>query len=124
MKSISLIDKKLSAHKEQHWLDSFARRTLLNILAKLQHGHLTLEEKGEIYSFGEAQESAQLIAHISVTHPAFYRQVLFGGSSGAGEAYMFKSRWSPDLVQVIRLMSINMRPFGFSRLEHLEKYSR
>lgn len=108
MKSISLIDKKLSTHREQHWVDNFARKTLLNILAKLQSGHLTLEENGEIYSFGEAQESAQLIAHISVSHPAFYRQVLFGGSIGAGEAYMFKSWWSPDLVQVIRLMAINM----------------
>lgn len=108
MKSISLIDKKLSAHKEQHWLDNFARRTLLTILAKLEHGHLTLEENGEIYSFGEAQESAQFIAHISVSHSAFYRQVLFGGSIGAGESYMFKNWWSPDLVQVIRLMAINM----------------
>ncbi len=108
MKSISLIDKKSSTHKEQHWLDNFARKTLLTILSKLERGHLTLEEKGEIYSFGEAKESAALIAHISVSHPAFYRQVLFGGSIGAGEAYMFKSWWSPDLVQVIRLMAINM----------------
>jgi cyclopropane-fatty-acyl-phospholipid synthase len=108
MKSISLIDKKLSIETEQHWLDSFARKTLLNILKKLHKGHLTLEENGETFSFGEPHESATLIAHISVTHTAFYRQVLFGGSIGAGEAYMFKSWWSPDLVQVIRLMAINM----------------
>lgn len=108
MKSISVIDKKSSVDEEQHWLDNFARKTLLNLLQKLQKGHLTIEDNGEIYSFGEAQESAVLIAHISVTHAAFYRQVLFGGSIGAGEAYMFKSWWSPDLVQVIRLMAINM----------------
>jgi len=108
MKSISLIDKKLSSHCEQHWLDNFARKTLFNILKKLQRGHLTLEENGDVYSFGEAQESTQLIAHISVNHSAFYRQVLFGGSIGAGEAYMLKTWWSPDLVQVIRLMATNM----------------
>lgn len=108
MKSISIIDKKSSAHVEQHWLDNFARKTLLKLLQNIQKGHLTVEDSGEIYSFGEAPESATLIAHISVTHSAFYRQVLFGGSIGAGEAYMFKGWWSPDLVQVIRLMAINM----------------
>ncbi|RYG15111.1 MAG: SAM-dependent methyltransferase, partial [Chitinophagaceae bacterium] len=108
MKSISIIDKKSPTQSKQHWLDNFARKTLLNLLQKLQTGHLTLEDQGEIYSFGEAKESATLIAHISVSHPAFYRQILFGGSIGAGESYMFKNWWSPDLVQVIRLISVNM----------------
>lgn len=109
MKSISLVDKKTSSLLEQHWIDNFARHTLLKLLKNIQKGHLTLEDRGEVYSFGESQENANLVAHISVTHSAFYRQVLFGGSIGAGEAYMFKSWWSPDLVQVIRLMAINMQ---------------
>lgn len=108
MKSISFIDKKSSPLPAQHWIDNFARSKLLALLKHLHKGHLTLEDKGEIYSFGEAQEKTNLVAHISVTHPDFYRQVLFGGSIGAGEAYMFKSWWSPDLVQVIRLMAVNM----------------
>lgn len=108
MKSISLIDKKPSLVSEQHWLDNFARNTLLKLLGKIEKGHLTIEDKGQIYSFGEPQDKAKLIAHISVTQPAFYREVLFGGSIGAGESYMFKNWWSPDLVQVIRLMAVNM----------------
>lgn len=108
MKSISFIDKNSSSILSQHWVDSFARDTLLKLLKNIQKGHLTLEDNGEVYSFGEPQEKTNLVAHISVTHTAFYRQVLFGGSIGAGEAYMFKSWWSPDLVQVIRLMAINM----------------
>lgn len=108
MKSISLIGKKSSALLEPRWIDNFARHTLLKLLKNIQQGHLTLEDNGDVYSFGESQEKASLIAHISVNHSAFYRQVLFGGSIGAGEAYMFKSWWSPDLVQVIRLMAINM----------------
>ncbi len=108
MKSISFIDKKSSSLLTQHWIDNFARHTLLKLLNNIQKGHLTLEDNGEVYSFGEPQEKTGLVAHISVTHAAFYRQVLFGGSIGAGEAYMFKSWWSPDLVQVIRLMAINM----------------
>lgn len=108
MKSISFIDKKSSSILSQHWVDNFARNTLLKLLKNIQKGHLTLEDNGEVYSFGEALEKTSLVAHISVTHAAFYRQVLFGGSIGAGEAYMFKSWWSPDLVQVIRLMAVNM----------------
>ncbi len=108
MKSISLVDKKTSSLLEQHWVDNFARQTLIALLKNIQKGHLTLEDEGDIHSFGESQENTNLVAHISVTHSAFYRQVLFGGSIGAGEAYMFKSWWSPDLVQVIRLMAINM----------------
>ncbi len=108
MKSISFIDKKLSIGSTQHWLDGFARKKLLNLLQSLKKGHLTIEEQGQIHSFGEAKESATLIGHISVHHSSFYRQVLFGGSIGAGEGYIFKSWWSPDLVQVIRILAMNM----------------
>lgn len=108
MKSISIIDQKSSTSQGQHWLDNFARKILLQLLQKIGKGHLTLEDKGEIYSFGEAQELTTIVAHVSVTHSSFYRQVVFGGSIGAGEAYMYKQWWSPDLVQVIRLMAINM----------------
>lgn len=108
MKSISLIDQKSSVSSDQYWLDSFAKKILLQLLLKLEKGHLTLEDDGEIYSFGEAQEHTTLVAHISVTHQSFYRQTVFGGSIGAGEAYMYKHWCSPDLVQVIRLMASNM----------------
>ena len=109
MKSISIIEKTDSTLLSQHWIDKFAQRTLLKLLNNIKTGHLTLEDDGEIYSFGEPLEKSGLVAHISVMYPAFYRQVLFGGSIGAGEAYMFKSWWSPDLVQVIRLMAVNMK---------------
>jgi cyclopropane-fatty-acyl-phospholipid synthase len=109
MKSISMIDKKTSSSLEQHWIDNFARNLLLKLLNKIELGHLTIEDNGEIFSFGEAKVNATLVAHLSVNHPSFYRHVLFGGSIGAGEAYMFKAWWSPDLVQVIRVMALNMK---------------
>lgn len=109
MKSISIIEKKPSSILEQHWIDRFARNSLLTLLNNVELGHLIIEDQGEIFSFGEAKEKTTLIAHISVNHPSFYRHVLFGGSIGAGEAYMFKIWWSPDLVQVIRVMALNMK---------------
>jgi cyclopropane-fatty-acyl-phospholipid synthase len=102
-----MVNKKSTSLREDHWLDKFARHTLISLLANIEHGHLTLEDQGETTSFGE--EKTELHAHISVTHNSFYRQVLFGGSIGAGEAYMYKTWWSPDLVQVIRLMALNMK---------------
>lgn len=108
MKSISMVDKKSSFQLEQHWIDNFARSALLKILGKISQGHITLEDRGEIFSFGESKEKTELIAHISVHHSSFYRQVLFGGSIGAGEAYMLKAWGSPDLVQVIRIMALNI----------------
>ncbi len=109
MKSISMIDKKTPSLLREHWIDNFARNSLLKLLNNIELGHLTIEDQGEIFSFGEAKEKATLIAHISVNHPSFYRHALFGGSIGAGEAYMFKIWWSPDLVQVIRVMALNMK---------------
>jgi cyclopropane-fatty-acyl-phospholipid synthase len=101
-----MISKKTNSLLEDHWLDNFARNTLINLLSNIKCGHLTLEDQGDTVRFGE--EKTELHAHISVTHGSFYRQVLFGGSIGAGEAYMHKTWWSPDLVQVIRLMALNM----------------
>jgi len=108
MKSIGMVSKKSSGELEQHWLDNFSRNALLGILTKIKYGHLTLEENGETLSFGEVKGKSDIIAHLSVHHTSFYRQALFGGSIGAGEAYMLKAWGSPDLVQVIRLMALNM----------------
>ncbi|RYE57773.1 MAG: class I SAM-dependent methyltransferase [Sphingobacteriales bacterium] len=108
MKSINLTERKSSNSVQQRWIDRIARATLIKMLATIRCGHLTIEEDGDIYSFGEPQEKAKIIAHISVHNSSFYRYVLFGGSIGAGEAYMYKTWWSPDLVQVIRLMATNM----------------
>lgn len=108
MKFISMTDKKLSFQLEKHWIDNFARDALHKLLGKISQGHITLEDSGETFSFGESKEKTELIAHISVHHRSFYRQALFGGSIGAGEAYMLKAWGSPDLVQVIRVMALNM----------------
>jgi cyclopropane-fatty-acyl-phospholipid synthase len=107
LKSTEMISKRTTSLLEEHWLDNFARNTLIKMLNEIEFGHLTLEDQGEVISFG--REKTEPNAHISVTHSSFYRQVLFGGSIGAGEAYMYKAWRSPDLVQVIQLMALNMR---------------
>ena len=78
------------------------------MLGKLEIGHLTLDENGKTYTFGEAKESTRYIAHIQVHDIHAYRDVFLNSSIGAGEAYM-KGWWSSsDVVAVIRLMVANL----------------
>lgn len=109
MKSVSVVDKQKNKSLSENVLDMMARRLVLGMLGKIRVGHLSVEEGGQVYSFGEPREVAEVVAHIYVTHPSAYRYVLTNGTIGSGEAYMLKAWWSPDLVQVIRLMVLNMQ---------------
>jgi cyclopropane-fatty-acyl-phospholipid synthase len=118
MKSIALIDKtalvdkKVGVESRQApasvW-DRQAKQLLLKALNGMTRGHLTIEDQGEIYTFGQPAERADVIAHIHVQHPSAYRQVLVGGTVGSGEAYMLGAWTSPDIVAVIRVFVLNMQ---------------
>jgi cyclopropane-fatty-acyl-phospholipid synthase len=109
MKSVSLTEKNKHTSLVENAWDGVARRLILSMLEKIQIGHLSVEENGQVYSFGQAREQAEVVAHIYVTHSSAYRYVLANGTIGSGEAYMLKAWWSPDLLQVIRLMVLNMQ---------------
>lgn len=88
-------------------IDRFAKNRLLAILEHLPCGRLTLIDHGDMQVFGEAAENG-LHAEIIIHHPSAYRDMMLGGSVGAGEAFM-RGAWStPNLVELIRLMSRNM----------------
>lgn len=89
-------------------LDGLAKKLLFKRLAALPYGCLHIEEQGRVYHFGNTCEESSFKAHICIHNVATYRDLLFGGSLGAGEAYML-GRWSShNLVNVIRLMAINI----------------
>ena len=86
------------------WLQNFARKQVLARLSKLQKGHLTLIENGKKYEFGKDRNFA---ATVTVNDAHFYGEIAFGGSIGAGEAYML-GYWNTDnLTNVIRMMAAN-----------------
>lgn len=87
-------------------LDALAKKAVISMLSQLPDGRLTLEDCGEIYEFGQAD--SQLRAHILIRDPQAYRAMAFGGSIGAGEAFMAGAWSSPNLVDVIRLMARNI----------------
>jgi cyclopropane-fatty-acyl-phospholipid synthase len=88
-------------------LDQMARRLIHARLAKITNGQIVISEKGQHSAYGKLTAAVPLTAHISVDDPQFYRDVAFGGSIGAGEAYIH-GHWScGDLSNLLRILLRN-----------------
>ena len=86
-------------------LQDWSRTLLFNLLAKLRDGQITIRDPDGAHTLGQR---SQLQATITVHDPSFYPQVLFGGSIGAGEAYV-DGLWETDsLASLMRIMVRNM----------------
>jgi cyclopropane-fatty-acyl-phospholipid synthase len=88
-------------------LDRFARRLVLRRLEDIRYGRITVREGEHVFSFGEPESASNLAVDITVSDGGFYGDLAFGGSVGAGEAYM-QGFWScSDLTALVRLMLKN-----------------
>ena len=88
-------------------LERFARRIVRSRLSNLRSGRLTIKEGDSTVVFGDQSKQCQLAAELYVEHPAFYSDLAFGGSIGAGEAYM-QGHWRcEDLSELLRILLIN-----------------
>ncbi len=85
-----------------------ARELVMKLFSRLIHGCLRIHEDGELYSFGQSLDSADLVADIHVHDPDIYGQIIFGGSIGAAESYMHGHWTSPNLTAVMRLFARNL----------------
>ena len=104
---MSTIDQTLTAERPP-FLQSVARDRLFDRLQSLPHGRLVIEDAKSRYRFGELRAPGDIDARIEIVDPSCYRDIAFGGSIGAAEAYM-EGKWrSPDLVALVRLMSVNV----------------
>jgi cyclopropane-fatty-acyl-phospholipid synthase len=112
MKSVSLSSPRhLSGTVKPSWLDGLAQKQVLARLRQLQQGGLHVVYQGKVSSFGptEATSLDDPRARITVHDPRFFSEIAFGGSIGAGEAYI-QGYWScDDLVSLVRLMLRNRR---------------
>ena len=88
-------------------LDGLAKRALFNRLQGLTDGELILRDNSGEYHFGKRTERCALKITISVKDSRFYGDIAFGGSIGAGEAYMFNYWETNDLTGLIRLFVMN-----------------
>jgi len=103
-------------------LDGWAKRILLSLLRRIRLGEVLLKDGEEQHVFGQRSQECDLRASLTVLHPRFYTQVLFGGSIGAGEAYMAGHWSSDDLTVLLRIILLNQSVFtdldkGLSRLK-------
>jgi cyclopropane-fatty-acyl-phospholipid synthase len=87
-------------------LVGIARRAVFSHLEKIGRGSITVIEGGESHSFGS---KGGLAATITVRDPAFYTDMAFGGSIGAGEAYMAGFWSTDDLITLVRIIVLNRR---------------
>ena len=89
------------------FLDTLARRALQSRLGNLRHGEIILHDGNEEFRFGQVTTQCALSVSIQVRHPGFYSDIAFGGSIGAGEAYM-ADYWScSDLTALVRILLCN-----------------
>ena len=108
MTSASIDNTKASGELTTSLWDSLAKKALIKALNHLQVGHLVIEDNGQVYNFGEAADRATITANVSIHHSSCYRNILRGGSIGAAEAFMLGSWSSPNTLNVIRLMALNL----------------
>jgi len=106
---------------ERSWLDSLARRAVLGKLTQLRGGQLVLVDGSDRYRFGTAGEELAEPIVVHVHDPRFYGDLAFGGSIGAGEAYVHGYWSTSHLVELVRLLVLNMDVLdslegGFARL--------
>jgi cyclopropane-fatty-acyl-phospholipid synthase len=86
------------------WL---ARRALLHALAGLTHGQVRLIDGSDEHRFGRSTSRCPLSATVQVLDARFYSAAAFGGSVGAGEAYIHGYWRCDDLTALIRIMVLN-----------------
>jgi cyclopropane-fatty-acyl-phospholipid synthase len=89
-------------------VDSLARKAVFAKLRRLRVGCLVMSEGTERHRFGATCPALPEPVVIHVHDGRLYGDVAFGGSVGAGEAYM-RGYWSTaQLVDVIRLFVLNL----------------
>jgi cyclopropane-fatty-acyl-phospholipid synthase len=90
-----------------HLLDGLAERAVRARLAGLVHGRVTITDDAEQRCYGKRTERCPLSVNLRVHDPRFWSELAYGGSIGAGEAYM-QGYWDTDgLTDLVRILLHN-----------------
>ena len=105
--SIVPADLDLPDAEEVGALASLGRRLLLRQLQKINLGEIRLREGDLEIRLGTRSEACPLAVTLEVLHPQFYADAAFGGTVGAGGAYI-RGLWRcSDLTALVRIMVLN-----------------
>lgn len=107
MKTIDYKAEKSIRPKREGFAAVMAKKIMLRMLNNIQVGSLILTDGDENHFFGNRSCPSGIHARLNVHHLSAYKQVLFGGTIGSGEAYITRAWSSTDLVTVIRLFVAN-----------------
>ena len=122
MSSVVINSKKLPAGPgRSSFFRSLMRWLVHNHLRGLRSGRLVIVEGERRWEFGEITDNAEIVARIIVQDARCYRDVVFGGTIGAGESYMRGNWTTNDLTAVMRVLLrnrnlLNRMEKGFARL--------
>ncbi|WP_455217571.1 class I SAM-dependent methyltransferase [Kaarinaea lacus] len=89
------------------FLDKIAKSSLFSRLKGLHDGEIVIQDEGEEYRFGKTTTRCPLSVTIKVKSPAFYSDIAFGGTIGAGEAYMANYWQTNNLTRLVRILLCN-----------------
>ena len=98
---------KARAGNSDSWLQRLGRNALLNLISQIRQGEITVIEGSSRHRVGARTSACQLSATIEVMHPQFWADAAFGGTVGAGEAFICGHWRVDDLTALIRIMVIN-----------------
>ena len=99
----------------------FSEKFVLNKLKNISQGNLKLiNYDGKVFHFGDLE--SKLSSDVKINNPRFYFNVVMGGSSALGEAYMKKDIYTSNLTDLIELTARNIRTiYSFSGSLKLQK---
>ncbi|MBC7982719.1 MAG: class I SAM-dependent methyltransferase [Candidatus Obscuribacterales bacterium] len=108
MNTTTLTQVESNLTLKPHFLDGVAERALRARLAGLRLGRITIVDGTQPEShFGHCNDQCNLNVTLRVHDARFWSEVAFGGSIGAGEAYM-QGFWSvSDLTTLVRILLLN-----------------
>ena len=102
-------------------LSKISEKFVLNKLKSITRGNLKLVNyDGKVYHFGDLEDS--FTADIKIINSNFYLNIILGGSSALGEAYINKDFYSTNLTDLIELTARNIKLiYSFSGSVRLQK---
>jgi len=84
-----------------------SEKIILNKLKNIENGNLKLVNyDGKVFHFGNLE--SKLSVNIKIINPAFYFNIISGGSSALGEAHMNKDFYTPNLTDLIEISARNI----------------
>ena len=98
-----------------------SEKIILSKLKNIENGNLKLVNyDGKVFQFGNLEN--KLSADIKITNPNFYFNIISGGSSALGEAYMNKDFYTSNLTNLIEVSARNIHlVYSFSDSLKIQK---